>query len=112
MHNHFYNSDARAQASPLAIALGYIKRGWNVLPVPYRKKRPVGEIWQHRTITQDNAHQFLSDAQLNIGVQLGPKSHGLPMLISTARKRSRTGPARSRPVRTATKIPSSRRRVG
>ncbi|HZV05857.1 MAG TPA: bifunctional DNA primase/polymerase [Gemmataceae bacterium] len=77
MHGHFNNSDVRAQASPLAIALGYIKRGWNVLPVPYRKKRPVGDGWQHRTITQDNAHQFFNDAPQNVDVQLGSKSGGL-----------------------------------
>lgn len=60
MHGQFTNADARAQASPLAIALGYIKRGWNVLPLPYRKKAPKDEGWQRRTITQENAHQFLA----------------------------------------------------
>ncbi|WGR70196.1 MULTISPECIES: bifunctional DNA primase/polymerase [unclassified Bradyrhizobium] len=77
MHGQFTNADARAQASPLAIALGYIKRGWNVLPLPYRKKAPKDEGWQRRTITQENAHQFFGDAPQNIGVQLGPKSGGL-----------------------------------
>src|ERR1700756_4874331 len=77
MHGRFNNADARAQASPLAIALGYIKRKWNPVPVPHGKKRPVGAGWQNRVITEANVGSFFSDKPQNVSVQLGPKSGGL-----------------------------------
>ncbi|SFJ01500.1 bifunctional DNA primase/polymerase [Bradyrhizobium sp. Gha] len=77
MHGNSNDAGARSQASPLAIALDYIKRGWNTLPIPYRKKKPVGSGWQNRVITETNVGSFFSDKPQNIGVQLGLKSGGL-----------------------------------
>lgn len=77
MHGNINNADARSQASPLAIALDYIRRGWNALPIPYRKKKPVGAGWQNRVVTEANVGSFFSDKPQNIGVQLGLKSGGL-----------------------------------
>src|ERR1700730_8788197 len=41
--------------SPLDVALEYIDRGWAVVPVPFKSKRPVGDEWQNRLITEDTA---------------------------------------------------------
>jgi hypothetical protein len=59
------------------IALSYINRGWNPVPVRPRSKKPFEDEWQARTITAENAEQFFNGAELNVGVQLGPTSGGL-----------------------------------
>ena len=46
-------------------------------PVEYCGKRPIGNGWQHRVIDAGNIAQYFNDAQLNIGVVLGPTSHNL-----------------------------------
>jgi hypothetical protein len=61
----------------LQIARAYIARGWNPLPVAFRGKRPLGEQWQARMIDETSAARFFNGAPLNIGVLLGPSSHGL-----------------------------------
>jgi hypothetical protein len=60
--------DAQSAATPLIIALNYIGRGWNPVPVPFRMKKPIDNDWQRRVITEatTTAH-FNSDLQ-NIGV--------------------------------------------
>jgi Protein of unknown function (DUF3987)/Bifunctional DNA primase/polymerase, N-terminal len=63
--------------TPLEIATGYLARGWNPLPVRYRQKVPIGSGWQNRIITADNIGEHFNGGKLNIGVQLGPNSHGL-----------------------------------
>src|SRR4051812_16580684 len=59
------------------LALKYIQRGWNPVPVPYKGKAPVGEGWQLRRITEETVSQFFNGAAQNIGVLLGPTSGGL-----------------------------------
>lgn len=61
----------------LDIALDYIGRGWNPVPVPHRKKKPIGDEWQLRIIDASNAAQHFNGQAMNIGVVLGPSSHGL-----------------------------------
>ena len=61
----------------LDIALDYIGRGWNPTPVPHRKKKPIGDEWQLRIIDAGNAAQHFNGQAMNIGVVLGPSSHGL-----------------------------------
>jgi Bifunctional DNA primase/polymerase, N-terminal/Family of unknown function (DUF5906) len=63
--------------SPLDIALDFIARGWNPVPVEYRTKKPLGNGWQLRVINASNAAQHFNGAQMNIGVVLGPTSHKL-----------------------------------
>jgi hypothetical protein len=63
--------------TPLDIALSYIACGWNVTPVEYRGKRPLGNSWQLRVIDATNAAKFFNVEQLNIGAVLGPSSHKL-----------------------------------
>jgi len=61
----------------LDIALSYIDRGWNPVPVGYRSKKPIGDAWQRHRITRENAHSQFNGADQNIGIQMGPASNGL-----------------------------------
>jgi hypothetical protein len=63
--------------TPEAIALQYAQRDWNPVPIAFRQKKPPGNDWQHRVIAGSRVHRFFGDKPQNIGVQLGPKSHGL-----------------------------------
>jgi len=64
--------------TPLDIALDYIGRGWNPVPVDHRSKKPTtGNGWQLRIIDATNAPYYFNGGQMNIGVILGPSSHGL-----------------------------------
>src|SRR5262249_25523713 len=64
--------------SPLDIALDYIGRGWNPVPVNYRAKKPsAGSGWQLRIIDATNAAHYFNSGPMNVGVILGPSSHGL-----------------------------------
>jgi hypothetical protein len=63
--------------TPLETALGYIGRGWNVTPVEYRGKKPLGNGWQLRVIDATNAAQYFNGEKLNIGAVLGPTSRKL-----------------------------------
>jgi len=59
----------------LTIALDYIGRGWNPVPVDYRTKKPsTGTGWQLRIIDVNNAPHYFNGGQMNIGVILGPSS--------------------------------------
>lgn len=61
----------------LDIALGYIHRGWNPVPVPHRTKKPLDDEWQKRRIDETSAPRFFNGSAQNIGVVLGPMSGGL-----------------------------------
>ena len=63
--------------TPLEVALGYIQRGWNPVPIPPRMKRPLDDEWQLRRIDAAAAPNYFNGAPQNIGVQLGPASGGL-----------------------------------
>jgi hypothetical protein len=63
--------------TPLEIALEYIRRGWNPVPMKYRTKGPTEDDWQRRTISADNAATYFNGSRMNVGVILGPSSRGL-----------------------------------
>ncbi|MDN4982226.1 phage/plasmid primase, P4 family [Bradyrhizobium sp. WYCCWR 13022] len=63
--------------TPGAVALEFVMRGWNPIPLPLRKKAPIGTDWQHQVITGSKVQRFFGDKPQNIGVQLGSKSSGL-----------------------------------
>jgi hypothetical protein len=63
--------------TPLKLAQDYVGRGWNLTPVEYRSKKPIGIGWQHRVIDAGNVAQYFNDTQLNIGAVLGPTSRNL-----------------------------------
>lgn len=61
----------------LAIASSYKARGWNPVPIPYRKKKPIDDAWQTRDLTDAALPKYFNGALQNVGVQLGPRSNGL-----------------------------------
>jgi P4 family phage/plasmid primase-like protien len=64
--------------TPLEMALAYLSRGWNPVPIPFRSKKPEDNAWQTRLIDEASApHFFNGDGLQNVGVQMGPASHGL-----------------------------------
>ena len=76
----------------LDIALDYIGRGWNPVPVGYRSKIPLGDSWQLRVIDATNAAQFFNGEKLNVGVILGPSSHKLTDVDEDAAEAIYIGP--------------------
>jgi hypothetical protein len=61
----------------LEIALGYIARGWSPVPIPYRKKGPLGAKWQKLRIDATTAPKHFNGGPQNVGVQMGEASGGL-----------------------------------
>jgi hypothetical protein len=66
-----------SDASALQIARGYLKRGWNPIPVSRRTKKPIGFEWQKRRLDHKTVAEVFNGADLNVGVQLGTYSGGL-----------------------------------
>jgi hypothetical protein len=58
-------------------ALAYINRGWSVVPVPHRSKRPIIDQWQSLRITAETAAPYFNGDPQNIGVMMGAASHDL-----------------------------------
>lgn len=58
-------------------AIGYCRRGWNVVPIPERSKIPSGAGWQARIIREADVPRFFNGRPQNVGVILGPTSNGL-----------------------------------
>lgn len=70
--------DNATRPTPLQIARSYLARGWNPVPVDYRKKKPAsGEEWQKLIITESNIAAHFNGTRTNVGVQLGRNSKGL-----------------------------------
>src|SRR5262245_61870342 len=68
----------RYAMSILDIAIDYIQRGWNPVPIGYRSKAPLtGQNWQTVIIDIATAPQHFNGDAMNIGVMLGPTSNGL-----------------------------------
>jgi hypothetical protein len=64
--------------TPLDIALDYVTRGWNPVPVGFRSKKPsAGEGWQRIRVTASNAARYFNGDEQNIGLQMGPASNNL-----------------------------------
>jgi hypothetical protein len=61
----------------LDFARDYIRRGWAVVPVPFKSKRPTGDAWQNLRITEADAHQWFNGEAQNVGVLMGGPSGGL-----------------------------------
>lgn len=61
----------------LNIALGYIRRGWNPVPVPFKTKGPQDPGWGKHVIDEASAPRYFNGGPMNVGVILGPTSHGM-----------------------------------
>jgi len=59
------------------VALDYVDRGWNPVAYAFRKKGPVVDGWQNIIVSDSNVHDHFSNGNQNIGLMLGPTSHGL-----------------------------------
>ena len=58
------------------VALAYLHRGWQPVPVPYRQKGPCLPGWQNLRLTEATLPRYFA-GPMNIGVQLGSPSGGL-----------------------------------
>jgi hypothetical protein len=63
--------------SPLELALSYIARGWNPVPVSRKTKKPFEQEWQLRKVTAKTAAKYFNGSAISVGVQLGPYSNNL-----------------------------------
>lgn len=64
----------RPSSPSLIAALNYAGRGWCVVPVPYRKKRPVISGWEELRLTEQDLPQYFNGQAQNIGVHMGEPS--------------------------------------
>jgi hypothetical protein len=76
----------------LEVALEYIDRGWSVVPIPHKKKKPLGEEWPGWRITKADAHQRFNGGPQNVGVILGEASGGLADVDLDTIEAVRAGP--------------------
>lgn len=58
----------------LNAAIAYARRGWPVVPVPFRKKGPTLRGWQRLRLTEADLPQHFNSQPMNIGVLLGEPS--------------------------------------
>lgn len=65
-------SDTRP-ATPLDAAREYVRRGWRVVPVPFKRKRPVLKEWEQLRLTDADLPSYF-DQPANIGLILGEPS--------------------------------------
>jgi hypothetical protein len=61
----------------LELALSWIARTWNPVPVSRQTKKPFEKEWQLRVVTAETAAKYFNGSAMNVGVQLGPHSNGL-----------------------------------
>jgi putative DNA primase/helicase len=61
----------------LQAAQGYVARGWNPLPLPFKSKIPADTGWQKRVIGEQDLPRYFNGKPQNVGVVLGPTSIGL-----------------------------------
>lgn len=55
-------------------AIDYTRRGWSVVPIPYRSKSPQRPGWQQLRLAEADLPRFFGDGPCNIGVLLGEPS--------------------------------------
>lgn len=59
--------------TPLDAAREYVRRGWSVVPVPFKRKRPVLKGWERLRLTEADLDPYF-DQPANIGLILGEPS--------------------------------------
>jgi hypothetical protein len=69
----------------------FINRGWSVVPVLPKSKRPVAEAWQHLRIVADDVDRYFPGEE-NVGVLLGEPSNGLTDIDLDANEAVRLAP--------------------
>src|SRR5258708_6937943 len=66
-----------SQPTILEIARDYTMRGWSVIPIPRRSKRPTIKNWPQLRITEPEVANHFGTFEKNIGVLLGEPSGNL-----------------------------------
>jgi hypothetical protein len=61
----------------LDIVLGYIRRNWKAIPVPFKEKGPKLKDWPSLRITEQEAARYFGNGPVNVGVILGEVSDDL-----------------------------------
>jgi hypothetical protein len=65
---------AMTAPSPSAdTAIGYVRRGWHLVPIPAGQKRPVLTGWQHLAVTPEDVPRLFGHGE-NVAAILGPAS--------------------------------------
>ena len=64
-------------SNALDVATAYVRRGWCVVPVGFREKRPHDTGWQTLRLTEAELPTYFNGELQNVGVLLGTASHGL-----------------------------------
>lgn len=79
MNIHTQDTNARqgSNTNILNIALDYLDRGYQPVPIPFKKKGPTLEGWQTLRITKENASQYFNGKAQNIGIMMGDASNGV-----------------------------------
>ena len=67
---------SHAAAMPLEAAREYVRRGWRVVPIPCKQKRPLLKEWEQLRLTDADLAAYF-DQPANIGLILGQPSGGL-----------------------------------
>src|ERR1017187_1549342 len=60
----------------LRAAVSYLRRGWAVVPVKHKTKRPVIAGWPQLRLSESDLAQHFGCVQKNIGLVLGESSAG------------------------------------
>src|SRR5262249_34229278 len=63
----------RKRMTASAAARDYLRRGWAVIPVPFRRKKPVLKNWPNLRLSELEIPRHFSD-RCNVGVLLGEAS--------------------------------------
>src|SRR5690349_9342457 len=63
--------------TPLDAAIASVSRGWRVIPVPYRLKKPVLDGWPTLRLDVAELAEHFNGKPSNIGALLGEPSRGL-----------------------------------
>ncbi|MFV0441969.1 MAG: bifunctional DNA primase/polymerase, partial [Planctomycetaceae bacterium] len=62
--------------TPLDAACEYVRRGWCVLPIPFKKKKTLQTGWRKLRLTEEELPQYF-DQPANVGIALGEPSNWL-----------------------------------
>jgi hypothetical protein len=64
-------------AEVIDAARSYLQRGWRVVPIPFRSKKPVLKGWQALRLDEADLAQHFNGQPQNLGLLLGEPSAGL-----------------------------------
>lgn len=70
----FFSLATGTAMSVLDLAAGYLRRGWQVVPIPFRSKNPGIKGWQQLRITAEELSSHFNGTPQNLGVLLGEPS--------------------------------------